>query len=245
MILHAELHVHTVLSPCGGVEMIPPVIIERALKRGIGCIAITDHNASANAAAVMQAAEGSGLHVLPGMELQTREEVHLLCLFDEVEQIEAWQTIVNRALPPLTNNPEALGEQYVVDASGDFLSIENRLLAISADMSLEAAVEGVQGLGGLAIPAHVDRQAFGLIPTLGFVPPGLPVEALEVSRRTPLEQIQQRFPQLLGYTLLVGGDVHYPGDFLGANVLEIQAPTIAEIRLALRGEDGRSLRIQL
>src|SRR5512133_1166802 len=105
MILRAELHVHTVLSPCAGVEMIPPVIVERALERGIHCIAITDHNASANAAAVRQAARGSGLHVLPGMELQTREEVHLLCLFDEIDQIEAWQAIVDESIPLLPNNP--------------------------------------------------------------------------------------------------------------------------------------------
>lgn len=244
MLLHAELHVHTVLSPCAGVDMIPPIIVERALERGIGWIAITDHNASANIAAVQRAAQGSGLHVSPGMELQTREDVHLLCLFDELEQIEAWQAIVDAALPPLPNDPETLGEQYVVDETGDFVRIEPRLLLISTNLSLEEAVQGVQDLGGLAIPAHVDRQAFGLIPTLGFVPLDLPVEALEVSQRTPFEQMRSRYPQLNGYTLLLGGDVHHGDDFLGANQLEIEAPCLSELRLALRQAAGRSLRVR-
>lgn len=244
MFLRAELHVHTVLSPCAGVEMIPPVIVERALARGIDWIAITDHNASANIAAVQQAAAGSGLYVSPGMELQTREEVHLLCLFDRLEQIEAWQTQVDAALPRRPNDPETLGEQYVVDATGDFLHVEEQMLLISTTLSLEEAVNGVQQLGGLAIPAHVDRQAFGLIPMLGFVPPDLPVAALEVSRRIPFEQARQRYPQLSGYTLLLGGDVHYGQDFLGANYFEVQAPSTAEIRLALRQAAGRSFQVQ-
>ncbi len=243
MRIRAELHVHTVLSPCAGVEMIPPVIVERALERGIDWIAITDHNASANVAAVQRAAAGTRLHVSPGMELQTREDVHLLCLFDDLAQMESWQRIVDTALPPLPNDPESLGEQYIVDETGDFVRIEPRMLLISTNLSLEEAVEGVNRLGGLAIPAHVDRQAYGLIPTLGFVPPGLPVAALEISRRTPFDQVLTRYPQARGYSLLLGGDVHYADDFLGANIFEIEAPCMAEIGRAARQEAGRSLSV--
>src|SRR5512136_136217 len=99
MKIRADLHIHTVLSPCAEVEMIPPLIVERALDAGLDLIAITDHNASANAAAVIDAARGTGLKVLPGIELQTREEVHLLCLFDSLEQLQTWQTEVDDALP--------------------------------------------------------------------------------------------------------------------------------------------------
>lgn len=243
MHIRAELHVHTVLSPCAGVDMIPPIIVERALARGIDWIAITDHNASANVAAVQRAAAGTGLHVSPGMELQTREDVHLLCLFDALEQMEAWQEMVDAALPPLPNDPESLGEQYIVDETGDFVRVEPRMLLISTNLSLEDAVQGVQRLGGLAIPAHVDRQAFGLLPTLGFVPPDLPVDGLEVSRRIPFEQALARYPQLQGYSLLLGGDVHYADDFLGANRFEIEAPTMREAGRALRQADGRRLQV--
>ena len=117
----AELHVHTVLSPCAEVEMIPPFIVRTAVERGIHLIAVTDHNASANVAAVQQAAHGTNLTVLPGMELQTREEVHLLCLFDTLEQLAAWQATVDANLPDLENNIDYFGEQFVVDHTGDFI----------------------------------------------------------------------------------------------------------------------------
>ena len=99
----ADLHVHTVLSPCAEVEMIPPLIVQKALELNIDLIAITDHNASANVYAVQRAAAGSNLKVLPGMEVQTREDVHLLCLFEELNQLDNWQSEVNKSLPNSLN----------------------------------------------------------------------------------------------------------------------------------------------
>jgi 3',5'-nucleoside bisphosphate phosphatase len=138
----ADLHVHTVLSPCAEVEMIPPLIVAKALNRGITLTAITDHNASANVGAVQRAAAGTRLAVLPGMELQTREEVHLLCLFDTLEQLAAWQAVVEASMPPLENKIEYFGEQFVVDETGEFIRRETQLLLTSAYLSLEEGVEG-------------------------------------------------------------------------------------------------------
>ncbi|MDE3091637.1 MAG: PHP domain-containing protein, partial [Chloroflexota bacterium] len=181
MKIRADLHVHTVLSPCAEVEMIPPLIVERALQAGLDLLAITDHNASANAVAVIDAARNTGLKILPGIELQTREEVHLLCLFDTLEQLTTWQAQVDAALPDLRNRAETLGEQFVVDAAGDFVRREERLLLVSANIALEDAVARVNALGGIAIAAHIDRPANGLIALLGFVPPQLNAAALEIS----------------------------------------------------------------
>ncbi|MDX9865697.1 MAG: PHP domain-containing protein, partial [Anaerolineaceae bacterium] len=127
----ADLHVHTVLSPCAGVEMIPPLIVQEALSRNIDLIAITDHNASANIAAVQKAAQNTPLIVLPGMELQTEEDVHSLCLFDTLEQIEAFQAYINTKLPPIKNKPDFFGEQFMVDETGDFIRREEQLLILS------------------------------------------------------------------------------------------------------------------
>jgi hypothetical protein len=237
----AELHVHTVLSPCAGVEMIPPLIVNTALEHGIQVIAITDHNATANIAAVMEAAQGTSLTVLPGMEMQTKEEVHLLCLFDTLEQAAEWQKVVDTHLPNLQNNIEFFGEQFVVDASGDFLRREERLLINSVDLGLDDATEQIRILGGLAIPAHVDRKANGLLEVLGLVPPGF--EALEISRHiTPAEAVQ-KYPQLRGYSLIQGGDVHYLDGFIGTTQLSVENPTISEINLAIHAQDGRNLSI--
>lgn len=235
----AELHVHTVLSPCSEIEMLPPLIVQEAVSRGIRMIGITDHNASANVEAVQQAAKDHDLIVLPGMEVQTLEEVHMLCLFDTLDQLQAWQEIVDSLLPPLENNPEFFGDQLVVDKNGDFIRRESRLLITSANLTLEDAVTRVQNLGGLAIPAHVDRKAFGLIANLGFVPPEAGFDGLEISRFLRYRQARRVFPQLEKYPLIQSGDVHLLDDFLGANLLEIETPTVAEIRLALQHQEGR------
>lgn len=235
----ADLHVHTVVSPCADIEMIPPLIVQEALARGINLIAITDHNTGANVAVVQKAAAGSGLTVLPGMELQSREEVHLLCLFDTLAQLAAWQAFVDARMPPLENNIDYFGEQFVVDETGDFIRRETQLLLTSANLSLEEAVREVLRLGGLAIPAHVNRPAFSLFANLGFVPLDLPVTAMEISRHLTPAQARAQFPQLQDFPLVQNGDVHRLDEFLGVNRFQLAAPTLAEIQLALRQEQGR------
>jgi PHP family Zn ribbon phosphoesterase len=239
----AELHVHTALSPCAEVEMIPPLIVQAAQERSINLIAITDHNATANIAAVQKAAEGSGLVVLPGMELQTREEVHVLCLFDSLDQVNQWQLTIDGLLPSIENQPDHFGEQFVVDETGDFIRRETRLLLTSANISIDDALARVTDLGGLLIPAHIDRRAFGLIAVLGFIPFDLQLDALEISRNITPAEARRKFPQCTHYPLLQGGDAHRLEEFLGLNQFELAAPTVAEIRLALRQQDGRSFRL--
>jgi PHP family Zn ribbon phosphoesterase len=237
----AELHVHTVVSPCAEVEMIPPLIVQQALANQIDLIAITDHNSTANVESVMKAAHGSGLTVLAGMELQTIEEVHSLCIFPDLERALAFQTIVDKALPPLPNAPEHLGEQFIVDETGDFIRREERLLIISTDLSLTDAWETVTSLDGLFIPAHVNRKAFGLLENLGFVPKDIPLQTLEISRHLNSRQAVASFPQLDGYTLIKGGDVHRLDEFLGANVFTLEKRSLEELKMACSGSDGRSV----
>ena len=237
----AELHVHTVLSPCAEIEMIPPFIVQEALARGINLLAVTDHSASANVAAVMKAAQGSQLTVLPGMEVQTREEVHTLCIFDTLEQLSDWQAHVDGRLPDLENKVALFGEQFVVDDTGEFIRREPRLLLNSTSLTLEEAVRQVSALGGMAIPAHIDRQAFSLIANLGLVPPQMPFAALEVTRRISPQQARRQFPQAGSYPLIQGGDAHRLEEILGASILTMRAPTIAEMRLALNNQERRSL----
>jgi len=242
-VYRAELQIHTVLSPCAEVEMIPPLIVQEALDRGIHLIAITDHNSSKNIAAVQQAAEGTRLTVLSGMELQTLEEVHVICLFDTFAQVSAFQKIVDDSLPVIKNNAEYFGEQYIVDKTGDFLGYEEQLLLTSTKLTFHQAWHEVTQLGGLFIPAHVDRQTFGLFYNLGLVPIDTKIEALDISRHISVEKVRQKFPQTIGYPLIQTGDVHRREDFLGSTHFLIQEPTINEIRLALRGINGRQVSI--
>jgi hypothetical protein len=182
--------------------------------------------------------------VLPGMEVQTVEEVHVLCLFDTLDQAQAWQTEVDRALPPLENNIELFGEQFVVDYEGEFIRRENQLLLTSTKLSIDDVYDKVTTLGGLVIPAHVDRKAFGLFANLGLISPAWPVAALEISRHLQVDEAPQRYRQLKGYPLIRSGDVHRLEEFLGVNRFTLEAPTIAEIRKALAREQGRGLEVR-
>jgi hypothetical protein len=114
-------------------------------------------------------------------------------------------------------------------------------LITSANLSLHEAVEGVRALGGLAIPAHVNRKAFSLIANLGFVPPDVPFDALEISRHLSVDEAVKQFPQLKGYPLIQSGDVHRLDEFLGKNVFKVVSPTVAELTRALANQDGRRL----
>lgn len=239
----AELHVHTVLSPCAEVEMIPPLIVQQALENQIDIIAITDHNATANIRAVQKAAQGTGLVVLPGMELQTVEEVHSLCIFEDTSQAEVFQKIVSQALPPLKNDPEHFGEQFVVDETGDFIRREDQLLILSTEMSLSQAWRFVNEMGGIFLPAHVNRKAFGLLENLGFIPQDIPLPAVEISRHLKSDEAVEKFPQLFGYKLLKGGDAHRLDELAGFNQFSLAAPTFAEIKMAIHSFEGRSVKI--
>jgi PHP family Zn ribbon phosphoesterase len=240
----ADLHVHTVLSPCAEVEMIPPLIVQQALEHHIDLIAITDHNASANVRAVQNAAAGTALTILPGMEVQSREDVHLLTLFETIDALEAWQTEVDNSLPNWPNRPEFFGEQYVVDATGQFLRSEPRLLLTSTHLSIDEVFERVTSLGGLAIPAHVERIAYGLLPSLGLISEKWNFPALEISRHTTSEKAAATFPAVRNYPLIQNGDVHRLDEFLGTTIFTLSSPTLMEIRMAFNRIDGRDVCIE-
>jgi hypothetical protein len=243
MKVRADLHIHTVLSPCAEVEMIPPLIVERALEAALDLIAITDHNATANVAAVIAAARGTGLKIFPGMELATREEVHLLCLFDTLEQIGAWQKQVEQALPNLPNQPEHFGEQFIVDAAGDFVRREERLLLVAANIGLEEAIARVQAIGGVAVPAHIDRPANGLIAILGFLPIDLRVDALEISKNISESVARTKYRIPDSVAVIQASDAHWL-DAIGSAVTEFEfdeTRSVAALAQALKEKRYRNI----
>jgi hypothetical protein len=239
----ADLHIHTVLSPCAEVEMIPPLIVRRAQELGLGLIAITDHNACDNASAVQEAARGSGVTVLPGLELQTREEVHILCLFFSSQSCRQWHDHVQALLPDLPNDEDHFGPQFVVDATGEWARTEERLLAASADLTVEEAVQGVHSLGGLAIAAHVDRPSYSLISNLGFIPQNFRADALEVTPRFVPSTGYAKWPQLADWPLVVSSDAHRLCEMQRRTLFRIADPKGSDLPMALRGEGGRSARV--
>jgi len=237
----ADLHIHSVLSPCAEMEMFPEFIVERAEELGLEIITVTDHNSCENAAAMIGAAVGTDLKVLPGMEVQTREEVHMVCLFDTLEQAMRWQAAVYASLPSLENKEDVFGVQVILDADGDIVEYNKRLLLTSTSFSVNQVVQQVQALGGLCIPAHVDRPAYSIISNLGFVPPELDIPGVEISHLISPREARTRFPQLARYSLIANSDAHRLSDMSRRTTLKMAAPTVAEIALALSGKGGRGV----
>jgi PHP family Zn ribbon phosphoesterase len=226
--LKAELHIHTVLSPCATLEMLPPFIVERALETNTHLIAITDHNASANVPAIIKAAEGTELTVLPGIELTTAEEIHVICLFDTYAQLVKLQKIVDENLPNIPNNPDFFGMQLIVDSEGNYIETETRLLSNATHLSIGEAQKHVLRLGGLFIPAHVNREENGLLPRLGGIPPELNLSVLEISNISRSQAIE-RYPYLKDYHLIPSSDAHDLDAISGILSLQLEEISVAAL----------------
>ena len=244
----ADLHIHTYLSPCASRDMSPGAVIRRCREVGLDMVAITDHNAMGNVARAMaEAAQGpaTGPVVISGMEVCTREELHVLTLLPDPTRAAQWEALVRRALTPGENVPEIFGEQWVQDAGSGAISSDTALLAAPTRLSLADVVREVTALGGACIPSHVDRVAFSILGQLGFVPEGLDIAGLEVSRAISRDEALLRMPQIAGYGLISSSDAHSLGEIgLGCSLLWMEEPTVAEIILALRGAWGRRVEIE-
>jgi PHP family Zn ribbon phosphoesterase len=189
--------------------MTPGNIIKEALKLGLDCIAITDHNAAGNVEPALKIARNTDLIVIPGMELESVEEVHLLCYFPGLAEIKEWELTVQANLPLLYNDEEVFGYQLLTDESDDYIGKEERLLATATGLSISQVVEGVSSLGGIVIPAHVDKAVNSIIGQLGFLPPELDSCIIEISRNTAPLNFFKKYPGLKNLPYLRSSDSHY------------------------------------
>lgn len=204
-----DLHIHSCLSPCADFLMTPGNIIKKAVQRGLTCIAITDHNTAGNVWAAQKLAERQGIKLIPAMEVETREEVHLLCYFPTLKHLLKWDSVVQRHLPKLKNNEEYFGYQLLTDLNDQYVAKEERLLATASELSLEEAVEIVTRLQGIVVPAHVDRQANSILHQLGFIPPDLAISIIEISANTDPKRFCDAIPELSRYQYVQGSDSHH------------------------------------
>lgn len=229
-----DLHLHTCLSPCAELDNSPRGLAQAARTAGLDLIAVTDHNAAFNVPAVREAAAGRPI-VLGGMEVTSREEVHLLVLLPDDAALFAFQETIHARMPD-TCDERVFRNQVMADAEDGVTGFCRKLLWAAVDLSLESLVDRVHALGGLAMAAHVDREGFGIIGQLGFVPSGLPLDALEVRDRAARRIEGTILP------LYTASDAHRPEE-VGTRVttFTLEAPTLGELRLAFRGEGGRGL----
>ena len=236
-----DLHIHTCLSPCAELDMYPRALVERSIATGLDLIAICDHNASENVPYVIKAARGKPLAVLPGMEITSREEVHTLALFDNLEGLLNIQEIVYGALTGL-NDEDAFGCQAVVNEEDEVEELNPRLLIGATGLSLEEILKRIREAGGIAIASHIDRESFSVISQLGFIPEDIRFDALEISKTTGIRQARSRFPEYEGYAFIQNSDAHFLKDIGSVYTDFILAePTVAELKMAFAGECGRGI----
>ena len=227
MIYRADFHIHSCLSPCASLEMSPNAIVQQARAAGLNALALSDHNCTFNLPAFATACARHEMECLFGIEVTTVEEVHNLCLFDELEKAMELGEKVYESLPPIPNQPDRFGDQPIINEDEEILGFAEKFLISATGYDIGGLIAEVHALGGLFIPAHIDRQVYGMVSQLGF----LPDEDFDAVELTAYGD-----PALArGYPIVRNSDSHQL-DRLGAahTEFELDALTVANIRASLR-----------
>ncbi len=209
--LFVDLHIHSCLSPCADDDMTPQNVCGMAALKGLRMIAVTDHNSALNLPYFERAARENDLVLIPGIELTTKEEVHLLGYFKSVPDAVAFGAYLRAHLPKTKNTPSLFGRQLIMDEHDQVLGEEDALLIGATDIPLCEAVQRVRAVGGVPVPAHINRGSNGILMNLGFLPPDLHFSAVEVWRGLPCPDAPKENRRVLH-----SSDAHRLGDILEA-----------------------------
>jgi 3',5'-nucleoside bisphosphate phosphatase len=238
----ADLHIHTVLSPCAALEMSPSRIIAEARNKQLDMIAITDHNHTANCQLTFFLGKKAGLEVLLGAEVTTREEIHCLAYFPDQRQLDLFQKWMDVSLFKIKNDPGKTGYQLIVDENEIITGEVDNYLGASLSHSIEEVENHVHELDGIFIPAHLDRGKNSIYSQLGFIPTDLKPDAFEFSRRVERNDILKSHPELSDECLVSNSDAHTL-DQIGTRtmLLEMEGCNFHEFKKALRTTGGRKV----
>ena len=211
MKIYYDFHIHSALSPCGDEDMTPNNIVNMALLKGLDAIAVTDHNSALNVRSCFECGEKAGLIVVPGMEIETSEDVHVVALFADVGSAENFGEIVSKNLPPIKNREDIFGSQVVLNADDEPVDTVSNLLSTATMLSLEEVVENIRMLGGVAIPAHVDKSSYSVISNLGFIPENLEFSTIEIKFADKKDSFVEA-NNLHAYKAIHNSDAHFLWD---------------------------------
>lgn len=207
MKLYYDLHLHSCLSPCADEDMTPANLAAMCALAGLQVAALTDHNTTGNCAAFCRAAARHGLLALPGMELTTAEEIHVICILPDLDAAAAFGAMVYGRLPPIANDRRVFGAQRYMDSEDGVLGEEPRLLSTATGIAIHEAAALTAAYGGVAWPAHIDRPSFSLLSNLGFWDDTLGFSMAECSRGCP-PGFRAGHPDLAAVPFLTGSDAH-------------------------------------
>lgn len=232
MKLFCDLHIHSCLSPCGDALMTPNNIVGMAFIKQLDAIAVCDHNSARNLPAIKEVADMMNVLLLPGMELTTREEAHMLCYFRTVEACVAFGERIYEYLPPIPNREKFFGRQQVMNAQDEETATEQRLLISALDLGFEQCSEMIRDAGGLCVPAHINRGSNGVLNALGFLPQGACYDALEISNKVAMPSVD-----ISGYRILHSSDAHYLENILEPEfAIDVRERSVGALFEAIAGK---------
>lgn len=234
MKVYYDFHIHSCLSPCSDEDMTPNNIVNMSLLKGLNVIALTDHNTMKNCLSVMKVAEGTGLLVIPGMEIQTREDVHVVALFKDIESAATMEKILDEHRLMLPHRPEKFGQQIVMNDKDEVVEEYSITLMASIDLGIDQIIETVFEMDGVVFPAHINKQANSVLANLGFIPKGWPIAAVEVFKASENIEVVNQYKEQ--FRILTNSDAHYLQDISEAeNSVDIPSLSCEEIIKYLRG----------
>ena len=241
----ADLHIHSVLSPCGDLDMSPTRIIQEAKNKKLDIIGISDHNSTLHAELMIELGKKEGITVFPGVEISTQEEVHCLAFFENIEATKIFQKFLNKESAGIKNNTKRFGHQLVVNEKEEILDEVPDLLIMGLTATIEEVEKRVHELEGMFIPAHVDRAITSIYSQMGFIPKDLKIDAIEFSSNTNKAELLAKRPELSNYSIITNSDAHYP-DNIGKTFTEyyLENPSFEEWKKALQGKEGREIRVR-
>ena len=232
----ADLHIHTCLSPCGDLEMSPGSIVQTAREKGLDIIAVTDHNSTRNVRPCLEIGKEFSLFVIPGCEVNTQEEVHCLCYFPDLKALDRFQQYLDEKIPDIKNDPELFGFQVAVDRNEVIVYEELKSLYTGIRDDTEGVQRKVHSLGGIFVPAHIDRMKNGIYGQLGFIPFDLSYDALEISKRTDPEDFLRQHPEIASKKILRSSDAHFLNHIASVHtVFEMERPDWESFKKAFYG----------
>jgi len=229
-----DLHIHSCLSPCGDDDMTPANIANMAKINGLDVIALTDHNSCKNCPALLAEARRIGLLAIPGMELTTQEEVHVLCLFPDLNKAMEFDSFVYDHLMPFPNREDIFGQQLVYNENDAVTGKVEYLLSNSTDLSFDYVYDIAASYGGIMIPAHINKASNSLLNNLGFIPPDSKFACVEVADRGMIPELAERNPYLKNCRFICNSDAHYLEKIHdGTEYLEIEELSAEAVLAAL------------
>ena len=206
-----DLHLHSCLSPCGDDDNTPNNIAGMASLCGLNIIALTDHNTCKNCPAFFEAAKRYGIIPIAGMELTTAEDIHVVCLFEALENAMAFDCEIDKRRMKIENRTDIFGNQYILDGEDNIIGEEKYLLPNATNVSLEEALELVKSFGGISYPAHIDRQSNGIISVLGTFPETPNFNIIEINQKEKIEEYVKKY-SLEDKRVIISSDAHYLTD---------------------------------